>query len=280
MYTVSERDMLMSIIAVLEDDNKTDLSAILQVSKFVYEPQYEFSGIISYQHNLYASLRVPIKCRKKVQDNLSTLSNIACDLYIDDEDYYFRGINNVGILPIQTEDIEYENKRFVMEKDSIFSNFIKFVINNQELNDLQKKYLFEACECGENNNLLSATVMLGASAEMLLLDLCDAYKNYLDKQDDATKADAFEKKVVKARCAHDRLTEFLKRANADKEHFMNLGFEDINMNFNFFDIIRQTRNNSGHPTGNNITVEQFKMILTSYQHFLPIVLKAIKELNK
>ena len=27
MYTVSERDMLMSIIAVLEDDNKTDLSA-------------------------------------------------------------------------------------------------------------------------------------------------------------------------------------------------------------------------------------------------------------
>ena len=29
MYTVSERDMLMSIIAVLEDDNKTDLSAIL-----------------------------------------------------------------------------------------------------------------------------------------------------------------------------------------------------------------------------------------------------------
>ena len=24
MYTVSERDMLMSIIAVLEDDNKTD----------------------------------------------------------------------------------------------------------------------------------------------------------------------------------------------------------------------------------------------------------------
>ena len=72
----------------------------------------------------------------------------------------------------------------------------------------------------------------------------------------------------------------LKRANADKEHFMNLGFEDINMNFNFFDIIRQTRNNSGHPTGNNITVEQFKMILTSYQHFLPIVLKAIKELNK
>ena len=149
MYTVSERDMLMSIIAVLEDDNKTDLSAILQVSKFVYEPQYEFSGIISYQHNLYASLRVPIKCRKIVQDNLSTLSNIACDLYIDDEDYYFRGINNVGILPIQTEDIEYENKRFVMEKDSIFSNFIKFVINNQELNDLQKKYLFEACECGE-----------------------------------------------------------------------------------------------------------------------------------
>ena len=41
--TVSEEDMLASI----EEENKTELSSILQVSKFVYSPQWEFSGIVS-----------------------------------------------------------------------------------------------------------------------------------------------------------------------------------------------------------------------------------------
>lgn len=45
--TVSEEDMLASMITYLEEENKTELSSILQVSKFVYYPQWEFSGIVS-----------------------------------------------------------------------------------------------------------------------------------------------------------------------------------------------------------------------------------------
>ena len=45
--TVSEGDMLASMITYLEEENKTELSSILQVSKFVYSPQWEFSGIVS-----------------------------------------------------------------------------------------------------------------------------------------------------------------------------------------------------------------------------------------
>ena len=90
--------------------------------------------------------------------------------------------------------------------------------------------------------------------------------------------DAFERRVIKARCAHDRLIEFLKRANSNAGVFKQLGFEDINLNFSFFDIIRQTRNDSGHPTGNTITMEQFKMILSNYQHFLPKIMDAIDKL--
>ena len=41
--TVSEEDM----ITYLEEENKTELSSILQVSKFVYSPHWEFSGIVS-----------------------------------------------------------------------------------------------------------------------------------------------------------------------------------------------------------------------------------------
>lgn len=278
MYTVTERDMLTSMIVYLEDEGKTELSAILQVSRFVYRPHWEFSKIIPNQKNLFASLRVPIRCKKTIEDNLETLSDIACQLYIDDRDFYFIGITEVGMLPIQTEDIEYENKHVILEKDSIFANFIKFIIDSPRLNDIQKKYLFEACECGDKNNILSATVMLGASAEMLLIELCDAYKLYLDNQGDSTAADAFERRVIKARCAHDRLIEFLKRANSNAGVFKQLGFEDINLNFSFFDIIRQTRNDSGHPTGNTITMEQFKMILSNYQHFLPKIMDAIDKL--
>ena len=45
--TVSEEDMLASMITFLEEENKTELSSILQVSKFIYSPQWEFSGIVS-----------------------------------------------------------------------------------------------------------------------------------------------------------------------------------------------------------------------------------------
>lgn len=279
MYTVSERNMLTSMIIYLEEENRTDLSAILQVSKFVFDPQWEFSGIVSYQKKLYASLRVPIRCKKVINDNIEYLSKIACQIYIDDDTYYFLGINNVGMLPVQTEDLEFEHRHIVLEKDSIFANFIKFIIDNPNLSNLQKQYLFEACECGDKNNLLSATVMLGASAEIILLELCKAYKTYLDNQGDTTAADAFDKRVVNARCAHDRLTEFLKRANSNAVLFRRLGFEDIILNFSFLDIIRQTRNDSGHPTGNTITLEQFKMILSNYQHFLPKIMDAINTLS-
>ena len=45
--TISEEDMLASMITYLEEENKTELSSILQVSKFIYSPQWEFSGIVS-----------------------------------------------------------------------------------------------------------------------------------------------------------------------------------------------------------------------------------------
>ena len=278
-YTVSEKDMLTSIIVYLESEQENELAAILQVSKFSYEPQKEFSGIISNQKKLSGTLYVPIECKKRIQDNLIKISKIACELYIDDDYFHFIGIKNVNMLPIQTEELDFEHKHLVLQKDTIFSNFIKFIVNNSRINELQKQYLFEACECGDKNNILSATVMLGASAEMLLLDLCNAYYHYLTVTENQTAYESFERKVLNARCAHDRLAEFLKRANSNATYFHQLGFEDINLNFNLFDIIRQTRNDSGHPTGNTITIEQFKMQLTSYQDLLPKVLDAIDTMN-
>lgn len=280
MYTVNEIEMLQSIIAYLEEENRTELSTILQVSKFIFDPQFEFSNIISYQRKLYASLRVPIKFIKFVEENLDYLSKLACRIYIDNDDYYFLGINNVGMMPIQTEEIDFNHKHIVMERDSIFTNFIKFIIDYPNLNEIQQRYLFEACECGDKNNILAASVMLGASAELLLIDFCNAYCEYLRKNETTNAVEAFERKVIRARCAYDRLSEFQKYANSNAQFFRQIGFENIDLSFSTFDIIRQTRNDSGHPTGNSISQDQFKIILGNYQHILQKTIESISALTE
>ncbi|WP_041272551.1 hypothetical protein [Desulfitobacterium hafniense] len=88
----------------------------------------------------------------------------------------------------------------------------------------------------------------------------------------------FEQKVIKAKVAYTRLDEFLKRAEANPTVFEGLGFENVRLNFNFLDIIRQTRNDSGHPTGNIIQETQFKMMLSNYQAFLDKSINAIRTL--
>lgn len=276
MYTVSERDMLLTMVTYLEAEELNELAAILQVSNFVYEPKWEFSGIIPYQKKLYGSLRVPVAFKKKIEAEKVLLSEISSEIYQDDDEYYYCGIGVIGIKPIQTEEINVSGKSIIFEKDSVYSNAIKFVMDNTELSELQKQYLYEACECGDKNNLLAATVMLGASAEMILIEMCEAYKEYLKNTSTEDSVSAFERKVIKAKCANDRLTEFLKRAKSNADVFNNLGFENIDLNFAFLDIIRKTRNDSGHPTGNNITQEQFKIIIANYQAMIPKMLNAIK----
>lgn len=276
MYTVSEKDMLLTMIAYLETEGLNELAAILQVSNFVYDPKWEFSGIVSYQKKLYGSLRVPVAFKKKIEEKKEQLSEISSKIYQNDDEYYYCGIGVIGIKPIQTEEINVSGKSIIFEKDSVYSNAIKFVMDNTELSELQKQYLYEACECGDKNNLLAATVMLGASAEMMLIEMCEAYKKYLENTSSAEAVSAFERKVINAKCANDRLTEFLKRAKSNASVFNKLGFENIELNFAFLDIIRKTRNDSGHPTGNTVDQEQFKMLIANYQAILPKMLRAIK----
>lgn len=69
MYTVSEENMLTSMIVYLEEENKTELSSILQVSKFVYSPQWEFSGLTPTSEN-YMQVCV---CRYGAEKSLRTI---------------------------------------------------------------------------------------------------------------------------------------------------------------------------------------------------------------
>lgn len=131
---------------------------------------------------------------------------------------------------------------------------------------------------GNASNMLSASVMLGCSAEILLKSLCEAYYKYLRNNATQGEQSSFEQKVINARVAYSRLDEFLKRAETNLTVFEKLGFENVRLNFNFLDIIRQTRNDSGHPTGNIISEPQFKMMLGNYQAFLDKSINAIQTL--
>lgn len=277
-YTVSENQMLATMIAVLKDDGKTDLANILSVSKFNFDPQWEFSGIVSYQRKLYSNLKVPIAFRAMVKEALPELSKIACSIYEDDDTYYYLGINDVGVLAINLEEITFEERKVIVEKNSVFTSFMKYLADNTDVPEIQKKYLFEACENGYSNNMLSATVMLGCSAELLLLELSRAYYEYLKKHGTPSEQSEYERKVINAKVASVRLTELMKRIEANPTIFESFGFENVRLNFNYLDVIRQNRNDSGHPTGKIIAKEQFEMILTNYQAFLPKTIKAIREL--
>ena len=121
-------------------------------------------------------------------------------IYIDDDEYACYGIKDIGVLPIQTKEVHFQNKSIMLEKDSVYTNFIKFLSENNRVDELQKSYLFEACAAGNSSNMLSASVMLGCSAEILLKNLCEVYFKYL--QNNATPA---EQRSFQNACAYDIL---------------------------------------------------------------------------
>lgn len=145
MYTVNENDLKRTMVEVLKADGHNTLANMLEMSKLVYDPQWEFSGIIQYQRKMYVSLRVPLNFRTYAIQYKELLSKICLDIYMDDDEYACYGIKDIGVLAIQAEEVQFENKTIMLEKDSVYTNFIKFLSENKQIDELQKKYLFEAC---------------------------------------------------------------------------------------------------------------------------------------
>ena len=208
MYnSVSEVAMHATIISLLESENNMELANLVRVSKIVYLPQWGFSGVVSNQKKLLVEVKVPVNMKSYAKDKESILSRCVCDIYEDDDEYACYGVK-IGTRAIVTEEVEFDHKKLLLEKDSVYTNFIKFLSGNTTVDDLQKQYLYEACASGNANNLLSASVMLGCAAEILLKNLSESfYKYYLNHKTPAEQT-AFEQKVIKAKVAFNRLDEF------------------------------------------------------------------------
>ncbi|WP_375089168.1 hypothetical protein ACDZ29_25605 [Peribacillus sp. RS7] len=143
---------------------------------------------------------------------------------------------------------------------------------------IEQMYIIEACDCASINKFLAATTMLGCAAEHFIFNFSKAYLSYIKNHGTPTEIINAEK-MVNANKASVRLNYFINIAESKKSLFEQLGIENPKLHLDgFFDIIRQLRNDSGHPTGNVVEKEMVDILFTRYAFILVKVHPLLKKL--
>lgn len=122
--TVDEMSLKQTLVIYLESENYTELSRIMENSDFDYDPQYEFTGVVSYQRKLYLTIRVPISFKKQVESNKDLLTKLIMDIYRDDSSYMLTKVN-IGIKAIQLETLKVQDNSIIVETESVYSTLLK-----------------------------------------------------------------------------------------------------------------------------------------------------------
>jgi len=118
-------------------------------------------------------------------------------------------------------------------------------------------YLLEALKCFKADCYIATMAMLGSAGESIILELFDAYGHSIK---DRSKKDSYDKKVLKPRLIHQKWNEFYRHLSSHKSSLVS---QDGSMNEaiehyipSIFNIIRSSRNESGHPTGKRFSREE------------------------
>ncbi|MGI6647505.1 MAG: hypothetical protein ACOX5W_00170 [Bacillota bacterium] len=268
-----EKSLHYTMIKYLDIEGETELSNFIKHSKIVYDRRWDYSGIVSNQRKMFINIKTPIEFKKILEGNLKKLEKICFEIYEDDDEYAAVGVY-ISTLAYNITSVEIDEIENEIVEDSIYQNFI-LEISSMDIDQIERKYLYEACECAIRNNRLAASTMLGCAAEYLLINLSNAYYQYLENNGTSNEIENFKRKVVNAKSAYDRLDEFEKRIESNIGIFQEVGFENPKLNFNFLDIIRKVRNQSGHPTGLEVSEGDLKMFFGNYQHFIKLAHKLI-----
>src|ERR1022692_3563612 len=126
------------------------------------------------------------------------------------------------------------------------------------LDDVTLLYLGEALQTFRTGNHLATAVMLGVAAEQTLARLVFAVANSLDtphKQERFRQATESKK----AKKQHDELMARLRPVAAQLPSNISANLEQHVGGI--FDLIRQTRNESGHPTGRKLERHETNALL-------------------
>lgn len=280
---MEEEDLfLYTLREYLEAEEENELSRLLSQATLVFKKSSDYSNKQWNQRSVYIEIKVPVSVKRKVEEKKEKLHRYCGEIYEDDDEYGFVGIE-IGVAMPKTIENEKEEESKEVSKipmNQIYRDLIKKTIK-LKIEKNEKIYIIEACECAINNNRIAAASMLGCAAELLLIQLCEAYLGYLNNGNGTKKEiKNFERKVLNANNAYTRLNEFKKRVSSNSKFFSNLGFDNPILNFNFLDIIRQVRNQSGHPTGIIISREDLRTMFGNYQLLIEKAHNLLTELPK
>ncbi|MGN7354424.1 hypothetical protein ACTHPJ_24075 [Paenibacillus amylolyticus] len=142
-----------------------------------------------------------------------------------------------------------------------------------EIDDLIITYMTECLKAYRINLLLSSTIMLGCASEKALLLLIDSFINSFE--DDVKRKqihDKFANKMIKRQ--FDELTRSLTTIQSGIPKDISDGLSNVLLGV--FEMIRNYRNDAGHPTGVTISKEQ---VYANIQVFIPYLKKIYQLIN-
>lgn len=171
-----------------------------------------------------------------------------------------------------------KNKELSNNKPTDAFDNLLIKIKKYDIDEIEKSYLIEGCLCGKNELILAATTMLGCAAERVIVQIAEAYMQYLKNNATPKEQGNFKKDVIDAKKANQRLDNLMKRIENKEKMFMKLGLEKSKLHFSFFDIVRQNRNDSGHPTGVKLDRESLVSMYAQYVILFDKIHYIIKEL--
>jgi hypothetical protein len=139
-----------------------------------------------------------------------------------------------------------EDRILPHDPDEFLRDFHKAVPNADQS---VSEYLEEALQCYIHGLNRASAVMLGAASEQAVLLLIDSCK---DSISDQKEKERFESELSDARTIYRKYAVFRKRMDTLKKAARDLGFtENLDSLTGIFDLIRNTRNDAGHPARGN-----------------------------
>ncbi len=148
----------------------------------------------------------------------------------------------------------------------------KFKTDIPNADDLILKYLTESLQTYRTNNLLASSVMLGVSSEAAFNNLFVKLKGTLTNPDKQKKFEKLDKTIS----IKEKFDGTMKEVDLIKPLLPGKLKEDIKSHIDgIFELIRNQRNDSGHPTGKDVSRDDLFINLRLFITFCQDIYKLI-----
>lgn len=159
-----------------------------------------------------------------------------------------------------------------------FDGYLNQIRNIKDIDKWVIHYMSEAVRCFNSGCYNAATIMIGLSAEKIVLDLIEAFKDYLKNNKTTLKSKghgdidtSFIAEIEKAKQISQKYTKFNDCFNKIKKHDVSLIGVDNPTRDTFYNYIRLIRNEVSHP--NDIEKNETETLLLFVSFIKYIILQ-------